>query len=146
MRSQAVPVYCRLPRDCRIPAFSPKWTLHISSLFRLFIRPMSHSAGIRISGIGQSLRAIRQSRGLTSDVMATKLQIVQSTLSKYENGLRAVPLTLLEKLGGVLAIPPDVLVTWLLSARYPRLRDFDSEFIDAVMTLNREADAYVRCE
>ena len=78
---------------------------------------------MKLDGVGPALKSLREQSGLTTEGLAQELSIDQSTLSKYENGRRAVPLSLLEKIAKVLEQPPVSVVAWCLKERFPELAD-----------------------
>jgi len=78
---------------------------------------------LRLPGVGTALRELRERAGLSAATLAEQIGIDQSTLSKYENGRRAVPLGVLENIAEALGQPPVAVVAWCLKKRFPELAE-----------------------
>ena len=93
---------------------------------------------MKLDGIGSALKELREQSGLTTAALAEELGIDQSTLSKYENGRRAVPLSLLEDIASVLGQPPVAVVAWCLKERFPELAEPKSKVSKLLGALEKD--------
>lgn len=62
-----------------------------------------------IDGAADAILVLRRAAGLTQEELAARLGITQTTLSRYEHGLRAPDDATLERLGEVLGVTADLL-------------------------------------
>ena len=60
--------------------------------------------------LGDNMKAIRKSKGLTQEELASKLHIVRQTVSKWEKNLSVPDADLLEKMAMVLEIDVQTLL------------------------------------
>ncbi len=60
--------------------------------------------------LNENIRAIRKSKGLSQDELAIKLNVVQQTVSKWENGLSVPDSDMLISISEVLETPVSVLL------------------------------------
>jgi len=73
---------------------------------------------LRIPGIGEGLRILREQRGLSLADLAEKLDCDRSRLSKYENGHNAISVAFLESVAQALGESPEAVVLFCLNQRY----------------------------
>lgn len=60
-----------------------------------------------VSSVGQKIKVLRKTRGLTQQQLADKLDIQRATISNYEIGRRSPHLKELEKIASVLGVNID---------------------------------------
>jgi len=57
--------------------------------------------------IGQKIKSLRKTRGMTQDQLGQKLGVQRATISNYEIGRRSPHLTELEKIANILGVSLD---------------------------------------
>ena len=72
--------------------------------------------------LGETIKAIRRSKGLSQEELAIRLNVVRQTISKWENGLSVPDSDLLIALSEVLETPVSTLLGETVSA--PRADDW----------------------
>jgi len=60
-----------------------------------------------MNGIGRRLRRLREARGITQAGLARRLRVDQSTLSRWENGRRPIPVASLLAAARLLDVSVD---------------------------------------
>lgn len=60
---------------------------------------------LRDEEIGGKIKMIRETNCLTQNQLAMKIHVAQQTVSRYENGINAVPMGVLENIATELKIP-----------------------------------------
>lgn len=97
---------------------------------------------LKIEGIGHSLKCLRDELGLEGQELAAAIKINASTLSKYENGKRAIPFSLFLRLSQVTNQDPLALLVWCMRGRFPELGDSSNDITqflhDALRRLEQE--------
>ena len=76
----------------------------------------------------ENLRELRKSKGFTQEELATKINVVRQTVSKWEKGLSVPDADSLQKIADVL----DVEVSQLLGAKIEKEEDIGTYYMHGV--------------
>lgn len=89
--------------------------------------------------IGERIRTAREASHLTQNQFAAKIHVSQQTLSRYENGINAVPNNTLEHIAKVL----DISLTYFLGVGSEEYSDEERLLIELYRKANDKNKKYI---